>query len=64
MGDDGTRVLHAVDEREFVAWATHVRRCVNGCRVSLGVECAEAVPLREAVTGARAAARSVCSGGG
>ncbi|WP_200308921.1 hypothetical protein [Streptomyces adelaidensis] len=54
MGDRVTRVLHAVEEREFIAWATHVRRCGNGCRVSLGVECAEAVPLREALHAARA----------
>ncbi|UUU23016.1 hypothetical protein [Streptomyces sp. DSM 40750] len=53
MSDRAARVLHAVEEREFLAWATHVRRCVNGCRVSLGVECAEAVPLREAVDEAR-----------
>lgn len=56
MGDRAARVLRAVDEREFLAWATHVRRCGNGCRVSLGVECAEAVPLREAVHEARARA--------
>ena len=54
MADDGVRVPHAVDEREFIAWATHVRRCARGCRVSLGVECAEAAPLREAVHRARA----------
>ncbi|WP_328223418.1 hypothetical protein [Streptomyces sp. NBC_00310] len=48
-GDRAARVRHAVEEREFLAWATQVRRCVSGCRVSLGVECAEAVPLREAV---------------
>jgi hypothetical protein len=56
MADDDIPVLHLPDEQEWLAWATHVRKCSAGCRISLGQECAEAVPLREAVHEARARA--------
>ncbi|MEU8027193.1 hypothetical protein AB0C13_00970 [Streptomyces sp. NPDC049099] len=56
MADDDIPVLHLADEEEWLAWATHVRKCTAGCRFSPGEECAEAVPLRKAIHEARARA--------
>ncbi|MGW0711921.1 hypothetical protein ACWD4G_39210 [Streptomyces sp. NPDC002643] len=53
MSDRRGQAPHAVDEREFIAWATHVRKCKSGCRISIGEECAEAASLREALHEAR-----------
>lgn len=56
MADDDIPVLHLADDQEWLAWATHVRKCTAGCRIGSGEECAEAVLLREAVHEARARA--------
>ncbi|WP_405671656.1 hypothetical protein [Streptomyces sp. NBC_01530] len=56
MVDYDVPVLHLADEQEWLAWATHVRKCTAGCRIGLGEECAEAMTLREAVYAARARA--------